>query len=80
LLKGIQLTDINTTKLIKFMHGKMGIKIATGSNLRKQITKVRKSIGVTYEDRVVKNRQEHVIAVRQSSDYYGDALWQSNGE
>ena len=55
LVKGIQLTGINTTKLMEFMCGEMGIKIAAKRNLRHQITKVRKSIGATYKDRVLKN-------------------------
>jgi len=47
LVKVIQLMGINTTKLTEFMHGEMGIKIANGTNLHSQITKVRKSIEST---------------------------------
>ena len=80
LVKGIQLTGINTTKLMEFMRGEMIIKIAAEKNLRNQITKVRKSIGATYKECVLKNRQEHVKAVRESSDYCGNVLWESNGK
>jgi len=44
MVKGIQLTGIITMKIIEFMHGEMGIKIAHEINLRRQIMKVRKSI------------------------------------
>ena len=80
LVKGIQLTGINTTKLMEFERGEMGIKIAADHNLRNQITKVRKSIGATYKERVLENRQEHVKAVRESPLYCGDVLWESNGK
>jgi len=40
-VKGIQLTSMNMTKIMEFMHGEMGIKIAHVNNLRGQITKVR---------------------------------------
>ena len=65
---------------MEFMRGEMGIKIAADRNLRNQITKVRKSIGATYKERVLENRQEHVKAVRESPDYCGDVLWESNGK
>ena len=77
--KGIQLTGINTTKLIKFMHGEMGIKISHANNLQNQITKVRKSIHSTYADRLAENRKEHVNAVCQSAGYCGNVHWESNG-
>ena len=80
IVKGSQLTGINTTKLVEFMEGEMGIKIASIRNLRQQITKVRKSIAQTYDDRVIENRKEHVLAVRQSANYSGDLEWESNGE
>ena len=51
IVKGTQLTGINRTKLLEFMQGEMGIKIATDTNLRRQITKVRKYIASTYEGR-----------------------------
>ena len=75
LVKGIPLTGINTTKIIEFMSGEMGVKIAHVNNLRGQITKVRKSIRATYGDRVVENRKEHVAAVRQAPAYCGDVHW-----
>jgi len=77
--KGIQFTGINTTKLIKFMHGEMGIKISHANNLQNQITKVRKSIHSTYADRLAENRKEHVNAVCQSAGYCGNVHWESNG-
>ena len=77
--KGIQFTGINTTKLIEFMRGEMGIKISHEKNLRNQITKVRKSIHSTYADRSAENRKEHVRAVHQSAGYCGDVHWESNG-
>ena len=79
-MKGTQLTGINATKLIEFMQGELGIKIATDRNLRQQITKVRKSISSTYEVRKIENRKEHVAAVRESPKYCGDVEWDSNGE
>ena len=79
LVKGIQLTGINTTKIMEFMRGEMGIKIAHENNLRHQITKVRKSIHSTYNDRVIENRKEHVSAVRALPEYCGDVHWESNG-
>ena len=80
LVKGIQLTGINTTKLMEFMRAKMGIKIAADHNIRNRITKVQKSVRATYKERVLENRQEHVKVVRESSDYCGDVLWESNGK
>ena len=80
IVKGTQLTGINTTKLMEFMQGEMGIKIATDSNLRRQITKVRKSIASTYEGRKTENRKEHVSAVRAADKYNGDIEWNKNGE
>ena len=65
---------------MEFMRGEMGIKIAADKNIRNQITKVRKSIGATYKDRVLENRQEHVKSVRESPDYCGDVLWESDGK
>jgi len=79
MVKGIQLTGINTTKSIEFMRGEMGIKITHENNLWCQITKARKSIQATYDNRVVENRKEHVAAVRQYPDYCGDVHWESNG-
>jgi hypothetical protein len=80
LVKGTQLTGINTTKLQEFMQGELGIKIATDRNLRQQITKVRKSISSAYEVRKMENRKEHVAAVRESPKYCGDVEWDSKGE
>jgi len=65
---------------MEFMRGEMGIKIAADKNLCNRITKVWKSIGATYKERVLKNRQEHVKAIRESSDYCGNVLWESNGK
>ena len=78
LVKAIQLTGIKTTKLIEFIRVEMGIKIANGTNLRNQITKVRKLIKSTCEDWIVENWQEHVIAVCQSADYCGNIHWEPN--
>ena len=80
LVKGTQLTGMNTMKLIEFMQGELGIKIATDRNLRQQITKVGKSINSTYDVRKIQNRKEHVAAVRESPKYCGDVQWDSNGE
>ena len=63
IVKGTQLTGINTTKLLEFMEGELRIKIASDRNLRQQITKVRKSIVNTYKDRKTENRKVHVLAV-----------------
>ena len=80
IVKGTQLTGINTTKLMEFMQGEMGIRIATDNNLRRQITKVRKSIASTYEGRKTENRKEHVSAVRAADKYTGDIEWNKNGK
>ena len=72
IIKGNQLTGINTTKLMEFMQGEMGIKIASDGNLRQQITKARKLIVRTYEGRKLENRKEHVLAVRAADTYKGD--------
>jgi len=80
LVKGTQLTGINTTKLIEFMQGELGIKIASDRNLRQQITKARQSIHLTYEVRNLENQKEHVSAVRELQKYCGDVQWDSNGE
>ena len=80
LVKGTQLSGINTTKLLKFMEGELRIKIASDQNLCQQITNVRKSIEFTYEDKKIENRKEHVLAGRQSEKYCGDVQWDSNGE
>jgi len=44
IVKCTQLMGINTAKLMEFMQGEMGIKIAADRNLCQQIMKVRKSI------------------------------------
>ena len=77
MLKGADLAGVNTQKLAEFLHGELGIKIAAEHNLRKQETKVRKSIGVTYEARKIENREEHNQAVRERGDYRGDVQWSS---
>ena len=64
LVKGIQLTGINTAKLLEFMEGELGIKIASEHNLRQQITKVQRSIANSYEDWKTENQKEHVLSVR----------------
>ena len=53
-------------KLLEFMPGELGIKIASDRNLRQQITKIRKLIEMTYEDHKVENLKEHVSAVSES--------------
>ena len=71
LVKCTQLTGINTTKLLEFMQGELGINIASNRNLHQQIMKVRKSIESTYEDCKVQNRKEHVSSVHESKKYCG---------
>jgi len=68
------------TKLMEFMQGEMGIKIASNHNLRQQITKVRKLIGRTYEGRKLENIKEHVLAVRAADTYKDDVQWYDNGK
>jgi hypothetical protein len=80
IVKGAQLTGINTKKVLEFMQGEMGIKIASDRNLCQQITKARKSIVRTDEDWKVQNRKEHVLAVRSADTYKGDVQWSDNGK
>ena len=78
--KGTQLTEINTMKLLEFMEGELGIKIASDRDLRQQITKVRKSIECAYKTPKIQNRKGHLLSVRKSEKYCGNVQWDSNGE
>ena len=80
IVKGIQLAGINTIKLLKFIEGELGIKIASDRNLHQQITKVGKWVKCTYDDCKIQNRKEHVLSVRESEKYCCNIRWNSNGE
>ena len=71
---------INTLKLEEFMTGGFGIQIPHDHNLRKQETKVRKSIAAAFEHRKTENRREHVEASREQFDYSGDIRWTKDGD
>jgi len=71
---------INTQKLEEFMTGGFGIQIPHDHNLRKQETKVRKSIGEAFKHRKTENRSEHVQAYRDLFDYSGDIKWTEDGD